>query len=148
MSNHILGRQLHEVDICRVLSMVEEEATVWVQGDTTDSGSWFPLSWFREITYSYEGKNYGCSGKIHLNGSERHLNSCHCILGINVHCYSYVQNRMYTKVQKVMIMKKFMSRIWQLLHCCRGYVDDLGSIWFYVSRNVIYANAIFYEHIH
>lgn len=55
MSNHILERQLHEAEICRVHSTVEEAATVWVQGDTIDSGSWFLLSWFREIIYSYEG---------------------------------------------------------------------------------------------
>ena len=54
MSNQL--RQLHEVDVCRVLLMVEEEATVWVQGEAMHSGSWFPLSWFREIIYSYEAK--------------------------------------------------------------------------------------------
>ena len=56
MSNHILERQLDGVDICRVNSMVEEEAGIWVQGDTIDSRSWFLLPWFWEIICSYDGK--------------------------------------------------------------------------------------------
>lgn len=56
MSNHILERQLHGLDICRVDSTVEEEARVWVQGDTIDSGYWFLLSCFWEIICSYDGK--------------------------------------------------------------------------------------------